>query len=118
MINLNYFRPKNQKKFNLAKSREKFKKRKSKNLKFLLEKRYLWMKKYLDNKKKIIELGSGNGLSKIVLNNKSMLLTDIDIHDWIDHKIDMKLLANQYCANRSRIALTLRVLWFSCLREQ
>ena len=52
MINLNYFRPKNQKKFNLAKSREKFKKRKSKNLKFLLEKRYLWMKKYLDNKKK------------------------------------------------------------------
>tara|TARA_B100002052_G_scaffold293801_1_gene317524 strand:- start:322 stop:1116 length:795 start_codon:yes stop_codon:yes gene_type:complete len=89
MINLNYFRPKNQKRFDLAKSREKFKKRKSKNLKFLLEKRYSWMKKYLGNKKNIIELGSGNGLSKLVLNNKNILLTDIDIHDWIDHKIDM-----------------------------
>ena len=44
---------------------------------------------FLKHKKKIIELGSGNGLSKLVLNNKNMLLTDIDIHDWIDHRIDM-----------------------------
>ena len=47
MINLNYFKPKTQKKFDLVRSREKFKKRKSKNLKFLLEKRFLWMNKYL-----------------------------------------------------------------------
>ena len=51
MINLNYFKPKTQKKFDLVRSREKFKKRKSKNLKFLLEKRFLWMDKYLISKK-------------------------------------------------------------------
>ena len=53
MINLNYFKPKTQKKFDLVRSRQKFKKRKSKNLKFLLEKRFLWMDKYLISKKNI-----------------------------------------------------------------
>ena len=100
MINLNYFKPNTQKKFNLARSREKFKKRKSKNLKFLLEKRFLWMDKYLISKKNIIELGSGNGLAKQVLKRK-ILLSDIDIHDWIDLKIDMNniKLKNKYVNN-------------------
>ena len=89
MINLKKFKPTKQKKFDLEKSRNKFKKRKSKNLKFLLDKRFNWMKKYLRNKNKIIELGSGNGLAKIVLKNKKIILTDIDMHRWIDLKIDM-----------------------------
>ena len=46
------------------------------------------MDKYLISKKNIIELGSGNGLAKQVLKRK-ILLSDIDIHDWIDLKIDM-----------------------------
>ena len=71
MINLNYFRPKNQKRFDLAKSREKFKKRKSKNLKFLLEKRYLWMKKYLGNKKNISS-DTDLYLNMIANNNKTL----------------------------------------------
>ena len=45
MINLKKFKPTKQKKFDLEKSRNKFKKRKSKNLKFLLDKRFNWMKK-------------------------------------------------------------------------
>ena len=100
MINLKYFKPSTQKKFDLSRSREKFKKRKSKNLKFLLEKRLLWMDKYLISKKNIIELGSGNGLAKQVLKRK-ILLSDIDIHDWIDLKIDMNniKLKNKYVNN-------------------
>ena len=89
MINLNYFKPKTQKKFDLVRSREKFKKRKSKNLKFLLEKRFLWMNEFIKGKKVIIELGSGNGASKDILNNKNIILTDIQKYPWISKKIDM-----------------------------
>ena len=45
------FRPTIQKKFDLKNSRKKFFTRKSKNLEFLLNKRYFWMKKYLKKKK-------------------------------------------------------------------
>ena len=57
------------------------------------------MDKYLISKN-IIELGSGNGLAKQVLKRK-ILLSDIDIHDWIDLKIDMNniKLKNKYVNN-------------------
>ena len=83
------FRPTIQKRFDLKNSRKEFFTRKNKNLKFLLNKRYLWMKKYLKKKKIIIELGSGNGLLKNILNNKKILLSDIENHNWIDLKINM-----------------------------
>jgi len=44
---------------------------------------------YLKNKKKIIELGAGNGCIKIILNNKNIMLTDITKYPWIDKKVDM-----------------------------
>ena len=85
----NNFKPSKQKKFDLQNSREKFFKRKSKNLEFLLNKRFNWMKKYLKNKNYIIELGSGNGLFKEVIKNEKIILSDIEVYKWIDIKIDM-----------------------------
>lgn len=85
----NKFKPTKQKKFDLRKSREKYFKRKSKNLEFLLNKRFNWMKRYFNKKNYIIELGSGNGLFKEVLKNKKIILSDIEVYKWIDLKIDM-----------------------------
>ena len=59
------------------------------NLIFLLRKRFEWMKKYIKNKKIVIELGSGNGCLKKILNQKKIILTDIVKYPWIDKRIDM-----------------------------
>ena len=62
----------------------------SKNLSFLLHKRFNWMKRYFKKKDQIIiELGSGSGCIKKILNKKKILLTDIIKYPWIDKKIDM-----------------------------
>ena len=63
----------------------------NKNLDYLLKKRFEWMAEYLgpNNKKIIIELGSGSGCIKKVLKNKNIILTDIIKHPWIDRKVDM-----------------------------
>ena len=63
----------------------------NKNLDYLLKKRFEWMAEYLgpNNKKIIIELGSGSGCIKKVLKNKEIILTDIIKHSWIDQKVDM-----------------------------
>ena len=89
MIFKKEFNPKKIKKFNIPRSRERFKNKKNKNLIFLLEKRFLWMKKFIKNKKKIIELGSGNGACKDILKNKNIILTDIQKYSWITKKLDM-----------------------------
>ena len=59
------------------------------NLIYLLNKRFRWMGKYIKNKKIIIELGSGNGCLKRILNQKKIILTDIIKYPWIDKKLDM-----------------------------
>ena len=74
----------------ISKSREKFKNKKNKNLIFLLENRFFWMKKFIGNRKNIIELGSGNGASKEILENENIILTDIQKYHWISKKIDMR----------------------------
>ena len=63
----------------------------NKNLLFLLKKRFQWMKKYTESKnnKIIIELGSGSGCIKKIIDSKKILLTDIIKYPWIDKKIDM-----------------------------
>ena len=71
MIFPKVFKPKRIKVCDISESRMRFKDRKNKNLKFLLEKRFLWMKKFIKNKKNIIELGSGNGASKEILRNNN-----------------------------------------------
>ena len=47
------------------------------------------MKNYIKNKKNIFELGSGYGASKDILENKKIVLTDIQKYPWIDRKVDM-----------------------------
>ena len=89
MIFLKEFYPKKNIQCSIPNSRRKFKNKKNKNVNFLLEKRFLWMKKYIKKKKFIIELGSGNGASKDILKNKKIILTDIQKYSWIDKKVDM-----------------------------
>ena len=83
------FTPKRIKKCDIKQSRNRFRDKKNTNLRFLLEKRFLWMKKYTKNKKNIIELGSGNGACKDFLKDKNIVLTDIQKYPWISKKIDM-----------------------------
>ena len=83
------FKPTKNKKCDTEESRRRFKDKKNTNLRFLLEKRFLWMSKYIKNKKNIIELGSGNGASKDLLKNSNIILSDIQKYSWINKKIDM-----------------------------
>jgi len=114
------FTPKKIKKCDIFESRKRFKEKNNKNLRFLLEKRFLWMRKYIKKKKNIIELGSGNGACRDILKNKNILLTDIQKYSWISKKVDMNKLKLQkkyinkvdvfiinqalhHCANPSRL---------------
>ena len=63
--------------------------KKDNNLKYLLSKRFFWMKKHLKKKKIIIELGSGSGCIKKILVDEKIILTDIVKYKWIDKKVDM-----------------------------
>ena len=56
------------------------------------------MEKYIKKKKIVIELGSGNGCIKKILNKKKILLTDIIQYPWINKKVDMMKvnLGNKY----------------------
>ena len=61
----------------------------NKNLNFLLHKRFFWMRECIHNKKKkIIELGSGNGFVKKFL-GKHVITSDILKNKNIDYVIDM-----------------------------
>lgn len=55
------------------------------NYRFNLQKRFFWMKKYISKKTKVIELGSGSGLIKMILNYK-IITTDIKKNSFIDYK--------------------------------
>tara|TARA_Y100000590_G_scaffold468373_1_gene650936 strand:+ start:1181 stop:1978 length:798 start_codon:yes stop_codon:yes gene_type:complete len=89
MIFLKEFNPTKIKKCDIPESRARFKNKKNNNMRFLLEERFLWMKKFINRKKNIIELGSGNGSSKEILKNKNIILTDIQKYSWISKKINM-----------------------------
>ncbi len=80
---------KNLKSPDIFENRKKIIKINNPNLIYLLKKRFKWMEKYLNKKKIIIELGSGNGCLKTILNNKNIILTDIIKYSWIDKKVDM-----------------------------
>ena len=74
-------------KISVSKEKKKFKKINN-NLRFLLKKRFSWMKKYIKNKKTVIEIGSGNGLIKKFL-SKKIITSDIFLHKNIDLFLDM-----------------------------
>tara|TARA_B100000945_G_scaffold311786_1_gene305482 strand:+ start:1124 stop:1930 length:807 start_codon:yes stop_codon:yes gene_type:complete len=59
---------------------------KSKNLKFLLEKRFEWMNKYIDENDIGIEVGSGAGFAKDFIKNKNFKLTDMSEDEHLDYK--------------------------------
>ncbi len=85
---------------NIFLERKRIFKSKNPNLNYLLKKRFLWMSKYLKNKKTVIELGSGNGCIKKILKQK-IILTDIVKYPWIGKKIDMSniVLKKKYINN-------------------
>ena len=92
MIFSKEFIPKKIKKFDISESRKRFKNKKNKNLRLLMKKIFFWMKKFIKDKKNIIELGTGNGACKDILKNKHIILTDIQKCKWISKKINMNRL--------------------------
>lgn len=138
MIFKKEFTPKKIKKCDISVSRKRYKNKKNKNVRFLLEKRFLWMKTFIKGKKNIIELGSGNGASKDILKSKKIILTDIQKYPWITKKVDMNKLklekkyikkvdvfilnqALHHCANPSKLlksmSLYLKKNGFILIRE-
>ena len=67
-------------------ARELYYSSKSKNLKYLLEKRYLWMNNFIEQNHKGIEVGSGAGFTKDFIKNKNFKLTDLGNETHLDHK--------------------------------
>ena len=59
---------------------------KNENVKFLLEKRFSWMNKFINDNDKGIEVGSGAGFTKDFIKNKNFKLTDVGTDDHLDFK--------------------------------
>ena len=59
---------------------------KSQNVKFLLEKRFSWMNKFISENDVGIEVGSGAGFTKDFIKNKNFKLTDLGSDDHLDFK--------------------------------
>ena len=62
---------------NTKKARELYYLNESKNVKFLLKKRFSWMNNFIRENDIGIEVGSGAGFTKEFINNKNFKLTDI-----------------------------------------
>ena len=58
----------------------------SNNLRFLLNKRFSWMNKFIKENDHGIEVGSGAGFSKEFITNKNFKLTDLGDDEHLDHK--------------------------------
>ena len=67
-------------------ARELYYSSKSKNLRYLLEKRFSWMNKFINKNDIGIEVGSGAGFSKEFIENKNFKLTDLGKDDHLDYK--------------------------------
>ena len=60
--------------------------KKSKNLDFLLRKRFEWMNNFIEKNDVGIEVGSGIGFSKDYINNENFKITDISAGQHLDFK--------------------------------
>ena len=58
----------------------------SKNVKFLLDKRFSWMNKFINDEDYGIEVGSGAGFSKDFIKNKNFKITDLGNDEHLDFK--------------------------------
>ena len=63
-----------------------FRESKSKNLEFLLKKRFSWMNDFIKPDDFGIELGSGSGFSKEFIKNKNFKISDLSDYDHLDYK--------------------------------
>ncbi|MDC1092734.1 class I SAM-dependent methyltransferase [Pelagibacteraceae bacterium] len=70
----------------IKKARKLYYSKKSKNLKFLLNKRFSWMNNFISNNHIGIEVGSGAGFTKDFIINKNLKLTDLGNDDHLDFK--------------------------------
>ena len=59
----------------------------SKNLYFLLENRFKWMNRFIQNSDKGIEVGAGTGVSKEFIKSDFFKSTDYANNDWLDFKM-------------------------------
>ncbi len=74
---------------NVAQARKNFIEKPFRNLSFLIQKRFVWMNDWIyPSDQVIIELGSGAGLSRFYIKSDKLKLTDIEVEDWIDQKVD------------------------------
>jgi len=71
---------------NTKKARELYNSNKSRNVKFLLEKRFSWMNDYIKDDHIGIEVGSGAGFTKDFIKNKNFKLTDLGEDEHLDFK--------------------------------
>ena len=65
---------------------KEFKKKKNKNLDFLLKKRFSWMKKFIEEKNIGLEVGAGGGFSKNFIKNKNFKISDLAMYNHLDFK--------------------------------
>ena len=68
------------------KAREIYNSSKSKNLKFLLNERFDWMNRFINESDVGIEVGSGAGFTKDFIKNKNLKLTDMRSDEHLDFK--------------------------------
>ena len=61
-------------------------KNKTKNLDFLLRKRFSWMNNFIEKNQNGIEVGSGVGFSKDYIDNEKLKITDISSDNHLDYK--------------------------------
>ena len=71
---------------NTIKARNLYYSSKSKNVRFLLEKRFSWMNNFIDEKHVGIEVGSGAGFLRDFIDNKNLKLTDLGDDEHLDFK--------------------------------
>tara|TARA_E500000178_G_scaffold296104_1_gene302182 strand:- start:4729 stop:5535 length:807 start_codon:yes stop_codon:yes gene_type:complete len=67
-------------------AREMYYSSNSKNVKYLLNKRFKWMNNFIEENDVGIEVGSGAGFSKDFIANKNLKLTDLGNDDHLDFK--------------------------------
>tara|TARA_B100000963_G_scaffold360957_1_gene394050 strand:+ start:6580 stop:7386 length:807 start_codon:yes stop_codon:yes gene_type:complete len=67
-------------------ARELYYSSKSKNVRFLLDKRFSWMNNFINENDIGIEVGSGAGFSKDFIKSKNFKLTDLGNDDHLDFK--------------------------------
>jgi SAM-dependent methyltransferase len=70
----------------IKKARELYYSNKSQNVKFLLDKRFSWMNKFISNDHIGIEVGSGAGFTKDFIKNKNFKLSDLGNGEHLDFK--------------------------------